>query len=209
MVSHNTQVIIFTPWLIGFKGPKLCQENILNTITSTTSSLDCWHKAGWVHGFIPLMLNSDPTTNDPQQKSRITRPRDILLVFDHPVLVSLCPLKPQISVLGWQEWNLMWSLAVVVKRCQGSMCWSFWDAFLLNTLVESGYLSFCNISVSSNQFDHSPLSSLIKTPETLEWKSQENSSFRNTQTTLSHTNVHVKVKFTEITGFLVFDVNIN
>lgn len=29
-----------------------------------------------------------------------------------PVLVSLCPLQPQIPVPGWQKWNLMWSSAV-------------------------------------------------------------------------------------------------
>ena len=55
----------------------------------------------------------------------------------------------------------MWSSAVVAHPSQGSTCCAFWDAFLLTTIVHSGYLDYCSLSVSSKQSGHSLLTSLI------------------------------------------------
>ena len=40
----------------------------------TTSSLDCWHKAGWVHWFKLLTPNSDSTTSGHSRFSTFLRP---------------------------------------------------------------------------------------------------------------------------------------
>lgn len=64
-------------------------------------------------------------------------------LFNCSVFVSLCPL--QLSVFGRQKLNPMWLSTVVAHPPQGSMCCAFWDAFLLTTIVKSGYLCYCPI----------------------------------------------------------------
>ena len=60
-------------------------------------------------------------------------------------------LLPQLSVLGLQKRNPTWSSAALVNPPQGSTSCAFWDAFLLTTNEQSGYLSYRSLSVSSNQ----------------------------------------------------------
>lgn len=50
--------------------------------------------------------------------------------------------------------------AVVTYLHEGSTC-VFQATFLLTTIKQSGYLIHCRLSVSSNQYAHSPLTSLI------------------------------------------------
>ena len=45
-------------WLV-LTGPKCAKKTFPHHYTTATS-LDCWHKAGWVHGFMLLAPNSDP-----------------------------------------------------------------------------------------------------------------------------------------------------
>ena len=125
----------FKRWLIAIK----CARKYSPHYYTTTTRLDCWHKAGWVHGFMLLVPNSDPTICMPQQKSRFIWPGYVFPIFNCPVLVSLCPLQPQLSVLGLQKWNPMWSSVVVAYLPQGPICCVFRDAFLLTTIVQSGY----------------------------------------------------------------------
>ena len=98
----------------------------------------------------------------------------------------------------------------------------FRDALLHTTVVMRGYLRYCHLPVSFDQSGPSPLTSLINnaflpaellltgcflffTPfsansrDCCAWKSQEISSFWDTQTTLSGTNNHSTVKVTLIT----------
>ncbi len=56
----------------------------------------------------------------------------------------------------------MWSSAAVAHLLQGSTCCCvFRDGILHSLVVTSGYLSYCCLSIFSNQSAHSPLTSDI------------------------------------------------
>ncbi len=55
----------------------------------------------------------------------------------------------------------MWSSAAVAHLLQGSTCCVFRDCILHTLVVTSGYLSYCCLSIISNQSAHSPLTSDI------------------------------------------------
>ncbi len=55
----------------------------------------------------------------------------------------------------------MWSSAAVAHLLQGSTCCVFRDDILHILVVTSGYLSYCCLSIISNQSAHSPLNSDI------------------------------------------------
>ncbi len=96
-----------------------------------------------------------------QQKSRLIRPGNVFTIFYCPVLVSLCELYPLFPVLIWQERHPVWSSAAGAHLLQGSTCCVFRDGILHNLVVTSGYLSYCCLSIISNQSAHSPLTSDI------------------------------------------------
>ena len=106
-----------------------------------------------------LAQNSDAAICMPQQKFRFNRPGKIFPVFSCPVLVSLCPLQPQLSV-GWPKWIPTWSSAVVAHPTLGLTLCAVWYAFLLTAIVKSGYRSYRSLSVISKHSGHSPLTSL-------------------------------------------------
>ncbi len=55
----------------------------------------------------------------------------------------------------------MWSSAAGAHLLQGLMCCVFRDGILHTLVVTSGYLSYCCLSIISNQSAHSPLTSDI------------------------------------------------
>lgn len=56
------QTEAFKGWLIHNKGLKMWKENHTPHHYTSSSSLDCWHKAGWVHWSMLLTLNADPSS---------------------------------------------------------------------------------------------------------------------------------------------------
>ncbi len=75
------------------------------------------------------------------------------------ILLSLCELYPPCAVLSWQERHPVWSSAAVAHLLQGSTCCAFRDGILHTLVITSDYLSYCWLSIISNQSAHSPLTS--------------------------------------------------
>ena len=55
----------------------------------------------------------------------------------------------------------MWSSAARAPLLQGSTCCALREALRHTSVVTSGYLSYCCLSLSAKQSDHSPLTSAI------------------------------------------------
>ncbi len=120
---------------------------------TTSTSLNRWDKAGWsmlscsLHQILTLHLNAAEIET-----------HHVFPFFYCSVLVILCELYPPCAVLIWPERHPVWSSAAGVHLLQGSMCCVFRDGVLV---ITSGYLSYCCLSIISNQSVHSPLTSDI------------------------------------------------
>ncbi len=136
-----------------------CAKNIPPHHYTTSTSLNRWDKAGWSMLSCSLCQILTLHLNAAEIKTHQTRQR--FSFFYRPVLVSLCELYPPCAVLIWPERHPVWSSAAGAHLLQGSMCCVFRDGILQILVVTSGYLSYCCLSIISNQSVHSPLTSDI------------------------------------------------
>ena len=103
---------------------------------TTSNSLDCWHKAGWVHRFILLMPNAYISA-------------EILINLIRPhfnicsILVNHCNLR---FLSKGDKWNLMSSYILCIVHSE----MIFWS-------IKRSYMSYSSLSVSFKQFDRSSL----------------------------------------------------
>ncbi len=67
--------------------------------------------------------------------------------------------KPPFPFHSWQERHAVCSSAAVAHLLRGSTCCAFRDGILHTLVVTSGYLSYCCLSIISNQSAHPPLTS--------------------------------------------------
>ncbi len=147
----------------------MCSKKISPTPLHHPHQPEHWDKAGRIHASWLEIL----TVWISQQKSRLIRP-DIFPIFYCLILLSLCELYPPFPDISWQERHPVWSSSAVVHLLQGSTCCVFRDGIRHTLVVTSGYLSYCYLSIISNQSAHSPLTSDI------------NKAFSSTQLPLTH-----------------------
>ncbi len=154
--------MVFKWCSISTKGPKVCQENIPHTITPPPPA---WTVEKKQDGSMLSCSIWQILTLPSECHSRNRDSSDQATFFQSSIvqfwLASLCELYPPFPVLRWQERHPVWSSAAVAHLLQGSTCCVFRDGILHTLVVTSDYLSYCCLSIISNQSAHSPLTSDI------------------------------------------------
>ncbi len=149
---------------IGTNGPKVCQENIPHIITPPDWTVETRQDGTMFSCSLRqiLTLPAEPYLLPCRSRTRDSSDHATFFpIFYCPILRSLCELYPPFPVLSWQERHPVWCSAAVAHLLQGSTCCVFRDGILHTLVVTSGYLSYCFLSIISNQSAHSPLTSEI------------------------------------------------
>ncbi len=140
--------------------PKVCQENIPHTITPPPAAV--WTIETRQDGsMLSCSLRQILTLHLNVAEIETHQTRQRFSIFYCPVLLSLCELCPPCAVLIWPERHPVWSSAAGAHLLQGSTCCVFRDGILQILVITSDYLSYCCLSIISNQSVHSPLTSDI------------------------------------------------
>ncbi len=151
--------MVFKRCSIGTNGPKVCQENIPHTITPPAAWTVETRQDG---SMLSCSLHQILTlTSECCSRNQLIRPGNVFTIFYCQIMLILCELYPPCAVLIWPERHPVWSSAAGAHLLQGSMCCVFRDGILQILVVTSDYLSYCCLSIISNQSVHSPLTSDI------------------------------------------------
>ncbi len=140
------------------KGPKVCQENIPQNITPAPA----WTVETRQDGSMLSCTLRHILTLTSECRSWSWDSSDQATFFQSSIVqfwwaCANCSLH--FPVLSWQERRPVWSSAAVAHLLQCSTCCAFRDGILHSLAVKSGYLSYCCLSIISNQSAHSPLTS--------------------------------------------------
>lgn len=123
---------------VGTKGPKVCLENIFNTMTSPCLKL--WYKAGWIQAFMLFERRS--------RNCRLIRPGNIFLFLYCPVLITPCKLGelhvPSFCrVTGWL-FALISSICSTVHFLLRQGCTSLWCILQMSwQLISAPFQHIC------------------------------------------------------------------
>lgn len=123
-----------------------------SSVHHSTTSLNRWYKAGWIHGF--MLFNQTLTIIQmSQQKLRLIRPANIFPQSCFPILVSPCGLHLQFPVHNRQEWYLGWSICFKVQHIVHPVI------FFVYSAASNAWVRYCCLSINSNLSGHCPLTS--------------------------------------------------
>ncbi len=143
---------------IGTKGPKVCQENIPHTITPPPAA---WTIETRQDGSMLSCSLCQILTLPSECRSRNQDSSDQATFFQSSIVQFWWACVNYILRFLFLAYRsaLVWSSAAVAHLLQGSMCCTFRDGILHTLVVTSGYLSYCCLSIISNQTANSPLTS--------------------------------------------------
>jgi len=122
----------------------------------TTSSLNSWHKGGWIHTCCLHQILTLPS----KRRSRNQDSSDQATFFQSSIVQfwGVCVNCSLSFLFVADRITPVWCSAAVAYLLQGLMCCAFRDA-LLQTLVVTSGLSYCCLSNNANQSGQSPLTS--------------------------------------------------
>ena len=162
----------------------------------------------WPRNTVNRCLSRNPDSSD-----------EAMYFQSSTALVSVCLLQPQSSVLGWQEWDSLWSSAVVASSFD-SICLRIFSArhsydFIWVTVAFLSAPASLAILLwpltSTSPFLAAELtlwmfftSYWMKCKDRSVWRFQEIRDFRNTQTSRTGTNNHVTLCHWDHIFILVF-----
>lgn len=72
---------------------------------------------------------------------QIHQTRLVVPVLNSAVLVSLCPLQPQLVILGWKKWHPMWTSTVLANLAQWLMLFCLLQLYRVAIGISVAFLS--------------------------------------------------------------------
>lgn len=119
---------------------------------TTIMSLSHLYKEGGIHTLILFMPNSDHIMQMPQQKQRLIRQGNISL-FN-----NFCDLQPIVFSVSYSYVAFCYQNSLAARF--DALCIHRCSSMVIS-IVKSGYLRYCCLSVNLNQSGYSPLISFV------------------------------------------------